>query len=51
MNEENEIEKEYEVVAEFTEENCSYIVKQPKKKSTPEELESFYLALGKMLYE
>jgi hypothetical protein len=43
-------EKEYEVVAEFTEGNCHYVISQPKEESTPEELEPFHMALAKILY-
>jgi hypothetical protein len=46
-----EKENEYEIIAEFTKENCLFTIRQPKKESTLEELEPFYIALGKALYE
>jgi len=42
--------KEYETVANFTFENCSYIIRQPKKEAALEDLERFYIALGKIIY-
>lgn len=46
---ENEKEKLFEKVAEFRKGNCTFIVNQPIKDSTPEELEKFYIALGKLI--
>ena len=42
--------EEYETLANFTFENCSYIIRQPKEAAAPEELERFYTALGKLVY-
>lgn len=44
------MEKELEVVAKFTEGNCTYTIKQPKKDLTLEELEKFHTILGKAIF-
>lgn len=41
----------FEIVAEFTEGNCNYIIRQPIKKSNPEELEEFYITLGNIAFK
>jgi hypothetical protein len=44
-----EKKKTVEKVAEFTKGNCTFIVRQPVEDPTPEELENFYLAMGKLM--
>lgn len=39
-----------EVIAKFTDENVSFIVKQPEAPPTEEQLEKLYTALGTILY-
>jgi hypothetical protein len=43
-------EKEYELVAEFEENNCLYRVMQPKNDPTEEELDRYYASLVKIIY-
>jgi hypothetical protein len=43
-------DREEEMVAEFTEGNVIYQIKQPKK-STIEDFEALHIAMGKVLYE
>jgi hypothetical protein len=45
-----EQEKAYEVVAKFEQDNCIYIVRQPKTPPTKEELKDYYSNLAKVLY-
>jgi hypothetical protein len=45
-NEQNEIE----IISSFKEGNVNYIVKQPKKERSKDEMKAFYTALGNILY-
>ena len=45
------MEKEYEIVASFKDDNCNFTIKQPIQDSTPEELKSFHAALAKAAFK
>lgn len=45
------MEKEYEIVASFKENNCTFTIKQPIQNSSAEELKTFYAALAKATFK
>ena len=45
------MEKEYEIVASFKEDNCTFTIKQPIQNSSPEELKTFYDVLAKAAFK
>ena len=44
-----EKKKAVEKVAEFTKGNCTFIVHQPVEDPSNEDLENFYIAMGRLL--
>lgn len=42
-------EKTFEKVADFEKDNCSFVIYQPTEDPSQEELDSFYMVMGKVL--
>ncbi len=46
---ENKNENEYEIVAKFTDENCTFTIKEPVENSL-EKMKAYYAALSKAAF-